>query len=395
MSFIAAVGQSFALNGREACVQAVEQARLRISRESKNIALAFIFSSMGHSLADIMRGVSAQLREVPLLGFNTIGQLTSQGQQRRSVVVALVAGKGIKVQADWWPDFTKNSKVTTMKMVDTFQPTTLTSDEPNQTLLLVADGIQGNGMALCNNLPKGSYMLGGCLTGSNERQSQTVQFGGKQAGEGGLAAALIYGRIKTGIGVRHGWHPIGEYFQLTHVEEPWIRTLDNVPASEKYAQLFGQHSREWVFPPLNELVRLYPLGLEQNGESSLLIRSPLQVEVDGSFRMNSPAPEGSTGHLMVGSTATCVEAAREACREALKGIGTARPGLAVVFADVAWKMLFETQSGRDIAAIREVLGPDVPIAGGYTVGQIASKAPNTPKLLNQHIEIIIFGSVDG
>ncbi|MFQ5615930.1 MAG: FIST signal transduction protein, partial [Anaerolineales bacterium] len=314
------------------------------------------------------------------------------GQQQRSILVALLAGNNVTVRADWHPDFTRDGKATTQKMVEGLRTSILASGNQEKTLLVIADGIQGDGEQLCKHLPKGEYTLGGCLTGSNVRQARTFQIGGTRAGDSGLASALLFGNLKTGIGVSHGWQPVGKYFEITRVEGPWVRTLDRLPASETYARLFGHTSHEWAFPPLNELVRLYPLGLE-NENLPLQIRSPLQVEVDGSFRMSSPVREGSTGHLMIGSTASCVEAVQRASQQALQALGSARPVLAIVFADIAWKILFETQPGIETAAISAVLGMDIPIAGGYTVGQIfSSNSSNTPELLNQHIEIIVFGA---
>ncbi len=46
---------------------------------------------------------------------------------------------------------------------------------------------------------------------------------------------------------------------------------------ETYAQMFGKPPREWAFPPLNYLTRIYPLGFEQEHTAQLQVRSPLRV----------------------------------------------------------------------------------------------------------------------
>jgi hypothetical protein len=54
-------------------------------------------------------------------------------------------------------------------------------------------------------------------------------------------------------------------------------------------------------------------------------------------------------------------------------------------------MLLKSHPGSEIAAVQDILGKDVPIAGGYTLGQIVpgrDLAP--PQLLNQHIVVIAF-----
>ena len=73
-------------------------------------------------------------------------------------------------------------------------------------------------------------------------------------------------------------------------------------------------------------------------------------------------------------------------------LGNAKPALALVLADVAWQMLFESQPGTELNPVREVLGADVPILGGYTLGQIIpGDASAPPRFLNQHLTVILVG----
>jgi uncharacterized membrane protein YfbV (UPF0208 family) len=65
--------------------------------------------------------------------------------------------------------------------------------------------------------------------------------------------------------------------------------------------------------------------------------------------------------------------------------------LALVLADIAWQMLFEAQAGADVMAVQAALGPDVPLAGGYTLGQIVPRREAPPQFLNQHMVVILFG----
>ena len=39
----------------------------------------------------------------------------------------------------------------------------------------------------------------------------------------------------------------------------------------------------------------------------------------------------------------------------------------------------------------EALGEDIPIAGGYTLGQIVPTEEDKPQFLNQHMVVILFG----
>ncbi|HNB50517.1 MAG TPA: FIST N-terminal domain-containing protein [Anaerolineales bacterium] len=388
MPTISSVGQSFALDGREACIQAIEEAKQKILHEADHIVMAFIFASREYNLQSVLSGASAQLRTTPLFGFSTEGQIQGNGEHQRSIVVALLAGDDFTVQANWWGDIFHYPQTKLQEMLESFVPSV---GKTENFLLIHMDGMHGEHETLCKILSAGHYRTFGTLTGHNDRQKSAFQIGGLTGGDHGLSIAALQGNLKASVGVAHGWQRVGKYFELTRTEDLWVRQLNDRPAAETYASLFGQQMRDWAFPPLNRLVRLYPLGLE-DGEH-LTVKSPLFVEVDGSLRMTTHVPQGKIGHVLVGSVQKSLEAARQAAQQALTGLGSARPILALVFADIAWKMLFETQPGQELSPIREVLGPNVPIAGGYTLGQIYTNSTNV-EVLNQHIEIILLGAVD-
>jgi hypothetical protein len=58
-------------------------------------------------------------------------------------------------------------------------------------------------------------------------------------------------------------------------------------------------------------------------------------------------------------------------------------------------MLLKSHPGAEINAVQDILGKDLPLAGGYTLGQIvrgreAGTAGST-QLLNQHMIVVAFG----
>ncbi len=387
MALLASVGQSQAMEGREAGLRAAQQALDRIGRG--RITFGWVIASHSYQIQQVVSGVIDLLGEVPLLGFSTSAELTGEGRSRRSVVVGLLAGDYIQARANWWPDFIMDSQTCVQNMLKSLQLDGGRAD----AVLVVTDGLAGDAAYLCEAFSSASYSVAGCQAGGEVGRGRTFQVGGRQAGNGGLSAAVLLGNVIIGVGAAHGWRPVGSISRLTRVQGFWVRTLDEKHASETYARLFGYPAREWAFPPLSDMVRLYPLGL-QDGEN-LIVRSPLRIEADGSLRMNTRLPEGKNVDLMIGSRDGCLEAARQATRQALAALGPMRPRLAVLLVDVAWQTLLETQPGNEVEAVREVLGNDVPILGGYTFGQVARLSQKGPvQLLNQHIEVILFSEKD-
>jgi hypothetical protein len=273
-------------------------------------------------------------------------------------------------------------------MLNSLQPEV----EQGINLLVMADGFNGDTAQLCSMLAYQGFALAGCLANGDLRRGKTFQVGGRRSGSGGLAAAKLGGDILMGVGAAHGWQPVGALARLTEVHGLWVRAIDRHPASETYARLFGHASRDWCHPPLTELVRLYPLGIKQEQDADLVIRSPLRIEADGSLRMNAVLPEDRAIDFMIGGQQACRQAARRAAQMALEDLGPTRPRLALVLADEAWQKVFEANPGDEIRELQEVLGEGVPIAGGYTLGQIAGIGVDGPvHLLNQHMLIVLFG----
>lgn len=406
MALIAACGTAYALDSREAGLEAARLALAQLGRVRP--AIGFVFASHDFAVHQVLNGVIAQIGDTPVIGFKTPVEIDQNGISRRSVVVALLAGSEIQARAEWWPGFTDEGAITgpgpsTQKMLQTFE-----GSLPGKAIMVAADGLGVDASPMARELRNfaanytgSSHMpaIFGALAGADMRHGRAYQMGGQQAGSGGLAGAVISGRIKTGIGAGHGWGKLGPFFKVTRTRGLWIRTFDEQPVSEIFAKTFGCSPREWIYPPLNELVRLYPLAIEdkqeETSEPTMTIRAPIRIESDGSLRMNTVVPEGTYAHLLSGSTDYCLEAARTASRHALDNLkagGEVKPVLALLLIDAAWHHLFTANPGKEIEAVRSEIGSDVPIAGGYTYGQIAPGVDSgLPELLNEHIVVILFG----
>jgi hypothetical protein len=381
MALLATVGKASALDGREAGLQATHQALNSLGKTAP--ILGIVISSYQYEAQQVINGIAGLIGNTPVIGFSTPAGMTSEGLQPHSVVLALLGATDARADITWLAGYTQGSREVSQQLAD------LLKRKPHQPALLFADGFNADAEQFCASLPAGTNLTG-ALSSGDLNAGNAYQIGGAQFGAGGLALARLEGNIRVGVGYGAGWQPVGTHFRVTRSRGFWVRTLDGRPASETYAHLFGYPPRDWAFPPLNHLARLYPLGLEQL-DKSLLLRSPMRVEADGSFRMNAAVPDGSEAYLMVGSLTACQQAATAATEHALAGLDGARPVLALVLADVAWQMLFEAQVGADVAAVQAALGTDVPLAGGYTLGQIVPRQEASPQLLNQHMVVLVFG----
>jgi hypothetical protein len=106
-------------------------------------------------------------------------------------------------------------------------------------------------------------------------------------------------------------------------------------------------------------------------------------------------PQSVTGldaYLLTGSPATCIEAAQRAAQKAIAALNGAKPVFAMVLADISWQMIFKARPGAEVDAVKAIIGDDIPLIGGYTLGQVTpGKNGSPPDFLNQHITVVAFG----
>ncbi len=421
MTLLAAVGNARALDGREAGLQAAHQALNGLG--STTPVFGIVISSYQYNAQDVINGIAGLIGNTPVIGFSTSTCLTSAGLQPHAVTLALIASTDARADVSWLAGYTQGSREVSQQLAS------LLNRKPRQPALIFADGFNADAEQLCAGLLGGTNLIG-ALSCGDLNAGIAYQIGGAQFGSGGLALARLEGNIRVGVGYGTGWQPVGMHFRVTRSRGFWVRTLDGRPASETFGHVFGYPARDWAFPPLNSLARLYPLGLlplasphphapahshspapplshpgqdgldqaqvEQADKSlppvpPLVLRSPLRVEADGSFRMNTTVRDGTDAYLLVGSLSGCQQAAADATEQALAALDGARPVLGLVLADVAWQMLFEAQPGADVAAVQATLGMGIPVAGGYTLGQIVPRNEVHPQFLNQHMVVVVFG----
>ena len=383
MTLTVSIGQAQELNGREAGLQATHHALNRLGTGSP--AFGLVIASHQYQAREVVSGVSSLLGDTPMIGFSSSAGLTSSGLHPNSVIVALLGGD-VLAETRWMPGYAQSGRETGAQLARQ-----AAEGGDTKALLFFADGFNGDADQLCSAIGDSPFPLAGGLSSGDLHTGHSYQIAGPQTGSGALTAAFLRGGLRVGVGSAHGWNPVGSQFRVTRSRGFWLRTLDGRPASETYAQLFGYPARDWAFPPLSHLSRLYPLGVEHGDQ--LLVRAPIRVEADGSFRMNAPVRDGADAYLLVGSRVSCETAAQQAAQQALQQLDGRKPVFALVLVDIAWEMLLKSHPGSEISAVQDILGTELPIAGGYTLGQIVpGREMKTPALLNQHIVVAAFAA---
>jgi hypothetical protein len=389
MSFSAGIGLAQDLDGHEAGLQAARRALNELDPVSPRLGILMV--SHDYQPRDVASGVLSLLGDTPVVGISSTAGLSSKGLHDRSVILSILGGD-FEARADWFSGYAESSRETARRLLQRWKEAGTAGPA-----LIFADGFSGDAQQLCDSIQGEGPLCVGALSAGNLQTGSNFQMAGNQSGSGAMAAAFLSAGVRLGIGRGHGWDPVGSQFRISRSRGFWLRALNGRPASEAYAELFGHPAQDWSFPPLSYLARLYPLGLPQGEE--LLVRSPIRVEADGSFRMNAPLRDGADAYLLVGSRAECLRAAGRAAQDAVRALGDAKPAFVLVFVDAAWQLLLESTPGAEVGAVGDIIGPSVPVAGAYTLGQIVPSTDRPqpggsalpPRFLNQHIVVVAFG----
>jgi len=248
------------------------------------------------------------------------------------------------------------------------------------TVCLLPDGIAGKISSIVYNLYQVmgmKYKFSGGGAGDNLKFIKTCQFIDEEIYTNSILGIGIVSSIPQGIGVRHGWKPIGRSMVVTKSKENVVYELDGRPAFEAYRDLFEElrykgldflgKKPELSIEKFGEFAMRHPLGLVQRGEYT--IRDPLRAEKDGSLICVADVPSYSHVRIMEGNNENLINAAVEAAKVAKEEVP--KPSFALIFDCVSRLLILGNDARREIKLVRTQLG-NVPSLGFFTFGEVGS-----------------------
>jgi hypothetical protein len=227
------------------------------------VKLLVVFCSPSHDLPLLMRMIRARSGDVPLVGCTTAGEIATGANGDASVVVAALGGPGFAIQTAAASDASRDLRAAGARAARC-----LGSDEdrPYRALLLLTDGLAGDQQEIV----RGAYgvlgadvpLVGGCA-GDDLKMTKTYQLHGDRVLTDSVLAAGIASDAPLGIGVRHGWRPVGEPMLVTQSGGNRVYTLDDRPALDVYLDHLGAEHAGLDEERLTRLALMHPLGLSR------------------------------------------------------------------------------------------------------------------------------------
>ncbi len=358
--------------GEDAFSEAVNATKDALKNAGGTAHLYIVFSSSKYSPEKTLEGVRSIAGEVMIMGCTTAGEITTDGPAKRnSIAVMAINAPEIVFTLGVGEDIKSSPRLAGRAVA---QQVLDKAKEALKAFIMIPDVLAGNGAETVRGILDvlGEHMLVvGGAAGDDFKFEKTYQFANDRVLSGAVVGLGMSGNFKLGIGVKHGWLPIGIPRKVTRSEGSVLHELDGKPAISIYDDYFGEEAKELRTGTLAQLAITYPLGMKVSGSEEMLIRDALSVNTEGSITCAAEIPEGADIQLMIGSKEDAVRVAKEAAVKAVEGLDGGKPKAVIIFNCIARNKLFGDRSGEEISAIQEAIGKDVPLIGFYTYGEQA------------------------
>jgi len=372
------VAYSTAGDSREAARKAAETAVV----SSGEPVLTFLFTTDSYDQQAVFETAKEVVGKSKLVGLCGAGVITSEGVYQQAVAVGTLSGPELNVVTSLQPVIDEDPSAAGHKT----SVQLLTSGINAGTVIVLPDGFTPDVSEILLGLYNGmgaefKYIGGGA--GDNLRFFKTYQFTEAGVKSNAVASALLSG-VAIGTSIGHGWRPRGDLLVITRAKKKKIIEIDARPAFDVYSERLGGISGD-QFP---EWGMRYPLGTPDI-RGNYLIRDPITVNEDKSINLVTEIPDNAVANLMEGSTEVLVEAAREVATAAVNQV--AKPRFALIFDCISRYLFMGNDFGKELNAIREVVGTEVPMLGVLTFGEIGSYA-DFPQFHNKTLALAVLGS---
>ncbi|MHB8509690.1 MAG: FIST signal transduction protein [Candidatus Dormibacteria bacterium] len=332
--------------------------------------LLVVFASNQHTLQPLLDGVRRTCPGVPLIGCSTAGEIASDGPGDAGVVVAALGGPGFTVATGYARDAAGRLREAGAEVASVGAP----GEGAYQVLLLLTDGLAGNQ----EEVVRGAYsvvgarvpLVGGCA-GDDLKMEKTFQFHGGEVLTGALVSALITSDGPIGIGVRHGWGPVGEAMLVTGSSDTRVYSLDGKPALDVYLERLDAPLQARRDPAtFTRFAMTHPLGLRRRTAEDVRFVADANFE-DRSLGFIARVPQGAMTWIMEGDDESVLDATDAACSAAVAQLLGHKPLGFLAFDCIARRgVLGEPGIRREVERI-SATADNAPVAGFYTYGEIA------------------------
>jgi len=367
----ASVGWSASPDAAQAGREAGERALQRLVPRRPKVAI--VFGSSWFDQSALLQGLRSALGPVPVAGLSTAGEITPEGPVSHHCVVLLLAADRLACTVGASDGVERDAR-------DAGQHAAYAAMQEwpagaaRVGMLFFGDGLLTSYADVIRGMQEvlgTSSLIVGALAGDDLRFSRTYQYDHHQVISRGVVGVLLGGAVKIGVGIEHGFAPISKPHRITKAHGTTLYEIDGRKAAAVYEEYFGPEvigrmRREG----LSRQKIAYPLGIQRHQEAPWLLRNVVSFGTDGSLGCTGEVFEDSALHVMIGSRELALEAAREAARQAVRGLNHVAAVL-VFDSAVRRTLLGPQQAAEELRQVQHIIGNTTALAGCYTYGEQA------------------------
>ncbi|UCB56673.1 MAG: FIST C-terminal domain-containing protein [Candidatus Omnitrophota bacterium] len=353
------------LAGREAARGACQKAKQDF------LDLLLVFASAKFDQQNLLRGIKSVCRDATIVGCSTAGEITTAGPAKNSVAIMGFKSDSLEFATGLGCGLSEDARGAGQKCA---QQAIRTRIRKRHALVMLPDGLSGNGADVIRGAQEvlgTSFPIVGGSAGDDYLFKKTYQYYQDKVLSDSVVGILFGGEISIGIGIRHGWAPIGKAHQVTKSRGNVIEGLDGKEALRIYQDYFGDEAQQLKELSWAKIGTIYPLGMSIPDEEEYLIRYASRATPQGALVCAAEVPQGSQVRLMIADKDRVLNAAREAATRAKEGLEEAKISAIIVFDSIARKRILGRGASAEIEVIKKTLGKNIPVIGFYSYGEQA------------------------
>jgi hypothetical protein len=329
-----------------------------------------VFASAKHDYSRLLEALADAAGTETIAGASSAGEFTDAARGEGFVSAMAIRSDEMSFAVGLGRGIKSDARGAAGSIVEAFEGLDQNPGR-HRSALVMADALAGHTDALVEELTVrtgGNYRFFGGGAGDDGKFEKTHVFAGRQAHSDAAVGLEILSEKPLGIGVAHGWQPVGDPLRVTEANGARLISLNGAPAVEAFfAHAERTRQRLDVESPLPFFLHNV-LGIKSM--DGYRLRAPLAIGKDGALDCAAAVPEGALVHIMQTTERSAVEAGRKATRSALAALGGLRPAGAFVFDCVATRLRLGDAFDDQLSACGFELGPGG-FVGCNTYGQIA------------------------
>ena len=362
--------------GREAAEQALQKAGL------SKPDFVFMFASIGYDQHSVLRAVRETTGGAPLSGCSAEGTIDGDNadESNFSVVVTAISSDELHWHNGLARGLEDDPRAVGKQLAQDLLPN-LSAETIG--LFVFPDGKTDNldpfFAGLEGNLPSERFLpLWGGGAGNNlNLEEPTYQYCDDEVVSHGVSYALLSGAAQASWAISHGMVPIGGERKVTCSQGNVIYEIDGKPAIEVLKEYLPEHAlvedRDWR-PYAISLALVFEAPSYMKDEEYVVRGVPAVKKADGSITVQTEVQEGTSIWFSSRDKEKISTRFDQMAGQIKEQLGDQKPKLVFQFECLTrGKMLFREQEKQELLRrFRQSVGPDVPWAGFYTIGEIGS-----------------------